>query len=110
MERFTKYIDLKINLTTIITVIILIGSWIAGYQELKAAHSGLAAEVHRHIDQDKDRFAALATKETGAIRDREVDTKISSVQKSVDDKFAQILLELQDNKARLERIERMHMK
>jgi hypothetical protein len=92
MERLQKYIDLKVNLTAICTVVILIVSWAMGYQELKSNHIALANEVHAHFNEDRGKFDTLATKETGVVRDKALDQKLDEIIR------------------RLERIERLHMK
>ncbi len=91
-------IEWKINLGHLITLLMLLAGFIAGYAKLQARQDELEREYRAHEAYDDKRFDAFATKETRAARDQEVNTK-----------FDLIMRQLDEANRRLARIEEMHM-
>lgn len=84
-------IEWKINAGHIISLLVLIVGFIAGYARIQARQESMEKELHEHMATDAIQFASFATKETRLFRDKEVDSKLDDIIK------------------RLDRIERMHM-
>lgn len=91
-------IEWKINVGHLITLLVLLAGFIAGYAKLQARQDEFDRQLHEHEAYDDKRFGAFATKETRAARDQEVNARLDMIAKRID-----------EANARLERIERMHM-
>ena len=91
-------IEWKINVGHVITLAVLLIGFIAGYASLQARQDALEQRMHEHAAYDDRRFDAVATKETRAARDQEVNARLDMIAKRLD-----------EANARLERIERIHM-
>jgi hypothetical protein len=91
-------IEWKINAGHLLTLIILVLGFTAGYVRLQAREDELEQRFHAHEAYDDKRFDAFATKETRAARDSEVNARLDMIAKRLD-----------EANARLERIERIHM-
>ncbi len=117
LKKLAPYFDFKVNLTTIITLAMLIISWSYGFgrfqgkvENIQSEHQILADEVHKHFQIDEGRFAALATKETRAARDKEVDGRFDAMEKTYKQLLERFLEQQREINRRLSTIERMHMK
>ena len=91
-------IEWKINVGHVITLAVLLIGFIAGYASLQARQDALEQRMHEHAAYDDRRFDGVATKETRAARDQEVNARLDMIAKRLD-----------EANARLERIERIHM-
>lgn len=87
----TPSFEWKINFGHILTFIVLLIGFVAGYARLQQRQDSLERELHEHMAIDAAQFASFATKETRLYRDQAVDSKLDDIIK------------------RLDRIERMHM-
>lgn len=91
-------IEWKINVGHLITLVVLLAGFVAGYARLQARADELDQRLHEHADYDDKRFDSFATKETRAARDLEVNAK-----------FDLIMRQLEEANKRLARIEQLHM-
>lgn len=91
-------IEWKINVGHLITLVVLLIGFIGGYGRLQAKQEEFDQRVHEHDAYDDKPFDAVATKETRAARDQEVNARLDMIAKRLD-----------EANARLERIERIHM-
>lgn len=92
-------IEWKINFGHVLSLLILLAGFIAGYTKLQVQHEALAMEVQRHEADDKKMWETFALKETRKFRDDTVDSKFEAVMNGIN-----------DLKDRMKRIEEMHMK
>ncbi len=91
-------IEWKINIGHLITLLVLLIGFAAGYARVQARQDDLEQRFQAHEVYDDKRFDGYATKETRAARDQEVNAK-----------FDLILRQLDEANKRLERIERIHL-
>jgi hypothetical protein len=93
------HIEWKINVGHVITLAVLLIGIIAGYASLQAREETVEQRMHEHQAYNDRRFDAVATKESRAARDQEVNARLDMIAKRLD-----------EMNARLERNERIHMK
>ncbi len=87
-----KYFDFRITVATIVALVILVGTWIAGFERDRVKREALASEFRQHKQEDKAKFEALATKESSDLKYQELQRQYAEIIK------------------RLDRIEAMHLK
>jgi hypothetical protein len=92
-------IEWKINVGHLITLLVLLAGFVAGYANLQARQIELDRRLSEHAAYDDRRFDSFATKETRAMRDQEVDSK-----------FELIMRQLDEANKRLARIEALHIR
>ncbi len=88
----------EINIGHVITLVLLLIGFIAGYARIQARQDDLELRFREHQAYDDRRFETVATKDTRAARDQEVDAK-----------FDLIMRQLDEANKRLARIEELHM-
>jgi hypothetical protein len=91
-------IEWKINVGHLITLLVLLAGFVAGYAKLEARQAAIEVRFNEHEAYDDKRFDSFATKETRAARDQEVNAK-----------FDLIMRQLDEANKRLARIEQLHM-